>query len=98
MLEGLQKKWKVTSWRLVLILLTFALGGSATGYVGRKLLGLVHIGSTFLYVVSYVILITLLWPLMVLVVSIPFGQFNFFVSYLKKIGRRFQRKKNHTLP
>ncbi len=36
----------------------------------------------------YIIVVTLLWPLAVLLVSIPFGQFRFFIGYLKKMGRR----------
>jgi len=31
----LQEKWKVSGFRLVLILCTFAIGGSATGWLGK---------------------------------------------------------------
>ena len=37
---------------------------------------------------------TLLWPLCVLMVSIPLGQFTFFKKYLLKILGRFSGKKN----
>lgn len=37
--------------------------------------------------------------MMVLVVSLPFGQFFFFRSYIKKLGNRFSgRKNNETMP
>jgi formyltetrahydrofolate-dependent phosphoribosylglycinamide formyltransferase len=88
MFERLQKKWKVNGLQLVLILCTFAIGGSLTGYVGRKLMNTFAIGSGGLWIVVYIILITLLWPMAVLLVSIPFGQFRFFTGYLKKMGRR----------
>jgi formyltetrahydrofolate-dependent phosphoribosylglycinamide formyltransferase len=88
MLERLQKKWKVNGLQLVLILCTFAIGGSLTGYIGRKLMNFFAIESGVAWVIVYIVLITLLWPMAVLLVSIPFGQYRFFTTYLKKIGRR----------
>src|SRR5688572_24766021 len=88
MFERLQKKWKVNGLQLLLILCTFAIGGSLTGYVGRKLMNFFSIDQGWLWVVVYILLITLLWPMAVLLVSIPFGQFRFFTGYLKKMGRR----------
>lgn len=93
MLNRLQKKWKVGPVRLLLIIMVFALGGSATGYLGRRLMPVFGIDSPWLYIPVYIIVITLLWPLMVVVVSIPFGQFAFFRSYIKKLGRRLSGKK-----
>ena len=88
MLNRLQKKWKVGPGRLLLILIVFALGGSATGYVGRNLMPLLGIESPWLYVPIYIIIVTIIWPMMVLIVSIPFGQFVFFRSYIAKLGKR----------
>jgi hypothetical protein len=87
MLDRLQKKWKVSPARLILILLAFATGGSLTGYVGRYLLGLTSL-SGILWVLAYLVLITLIWPLMVLLVSIPLGQFAFFRNYISRLGRK----------
>lgn len=94
MLERLQKKWKVSPGRLALILVVFAVGGSLTGYLGRMIMPVTGIKSTWLYVPVYVIVITIIWPMMVLVVSLPFGQFFFFRSYIKKLGNRFSGRKN----
>lgn len=47
-----------------------------------------HIENRPLWVVIYIVLITLLWPLSVLMVSIPLGQFAFFREYLLRIGTR----------
>jgi formyltetrahydrofolate-dependent phosphoribosylglycinamide formyltransferase len=88
MFEKLQQKWKVNGWRLLLILVTFALGGSLCGYAGRKLLGLMNIESAFIRVLLYVVLVTLLWPLCVLLISVFTGQFAFFRMYLQKMGKR----------
>lgn len=94
MFEGLQKKWKVGAGRLVLILITFALGGSATGYVGKRLMSVLDIQNPWVYVPVYIIVVTIIWPMMVLIVSIPFGQFNFFRSYIAKLGRRMAGRKS----
>ncbi len=88
MLERLQKKWKVSGWQFVLIIATFAIGGSATGYIARKLMPVFAIGPTWLWILIYILLVTLLWPLAVLIVSIPLGQFPFFIRYIRKIGAR----------
>lgn len=90
MFERLQKKWKVNGLQLVLILCTFAIGGSLTGYAGRKLMNLLPIDQNWLWIIIYILVVTILWPLAVLLVSIPFGQFRFFTKYLKKMGRRMK--------
>jgi hypothetical protein len=38
MFKGLQKKWQVKGWQVLLILIIFTLGGSLTGFAGRKLM------------------------------------------------------------
>ena len=88
MFSRLQQKWKVSGTRLALILCTFAIGCSATGWLGKKIMNLLAIQQDWLWGVVYIILMTLLWPLMVLVVSIPFGQFNFFRNYIRKLGEK----------
>ena len=88
MLERLRKKWKVSGPRLVLILFTFAIGGSLTGYAGRKLMSVFAINQKWLWVIVYIIVITLLWPIAVLLISLLTGQFRFFLKYIKKIGAR----------
>lgn len=88
MFERLQQKWKVSGLKLALILVTFALGGSATGYLGKKIMNVFSIQQDWLWAIAYILLITLLWPLSVLVVSIPFGQFPFFLRYIQKIGEK----------
>ena len=88
MLERLKSKWNVSGGRLLLIIVTFAAGGSLCGYAGRKLLGLMNLEKGVLWVVLYIILITILWPIAVILVSIFTGQFGFFRRYLQRIFRR----------
>lgn len=92
MFNKLQAKWKVSGWQLLLILSTFAIGGSLTGYAGRKVLDLIDLERGVPYYFLYVALVTLLWPLAVLLVSIPLGQFNFFRNYIKRIFGRLKGK------
>ncbi len=88
MFSGLKKRWNVDGWRLLLILITFAIGGSATGYVGKLLMGFLQIETPWLYIIIYVAVVALIWPLMVIVISFFFGQFDFFRNYLRKMGSR----------
>lgn len=93
MFERLQKKWKVSGWQMFLILIIFALGGSITGYAGRKLMSIFEVEMIMLNVIIYLVVITIVWPMAVLAVSIPFGQFSFFKKYISRIGRRFFNRK-----
>ena len=86
MFEGLQKKWKVNGLQLALIICTFAIGGSVTGFIGKKIMNALAIQQDWLWTIIYILLITIIWPLAVLMVSIPFGQFPFFIKYIRKIG------------
>jgi len=86
MFEKLQKKWKVNGSQLVLILCTFAIGGSLTGFVGKKIMNGLSIQQDWLWAIIYILLITIIWPMAVILVSFPFGQFKFFINYIRKIG------------
>lgn len=97
MFQKLKQRWHVNGLNLFLIITTFALGGSLCGYAGRKLLTLTQLEKGPLWVVLYIILITLLWPLAVLLVSLPLGQFGFFKKYIGKIMGRFKGKKEMTV-
>jgi phosphoribosylglycinamide formyltransferase 1 len=88
MFKRLQKKWKVNAVQLALIICTFAIGGSITGYAGRKLMNLFEIEKGWLWVLVYLVIICLLWPAAVLLISFPFGQYRFFIKYIRKIGAR----------
>lgn len=88
MFERLQKKWKVSGLQLALILCTFAIGGSLTGFAGKKIMNLASIQQDWLWAIVYILLITIIWPLAVLLISIPFGQFPFFIKYIRKIGAK----------
>ena len=88
MFEKLRQKWKVNMLQLVLILCTFAIGGSLTGFVAKKIMNVLPIAADWLWAIVYILIVTILWPMMVIVVSIPFGQFRFFTNYTRKLGQK----------
>lgn len=92
MFSKLKQRWKVNEVRLILIISTFALGGSLCGYLGKKLMAFTNLEKGLLWFILYIILITLIWPACVLLISIPLGQFSFFKNYLSKIWARIRGK------
>lgn len=88
MFKRLQEKWKVSALRVLLIILTFAIGGSLTGWAGRKLLDATGLERGAAWIVLYVLIVTVLWPVSVLIVSLLTGQFRFFSGYIGKLGAR----------
>ena len=86
MFDKLKLKWKVSGLQLWLILCTFAIGGSLTGWVGKKVMNFLAIEQDWIWAIVYFLLITLIWPIAVLFVSIFFGQLRFFKLYIRKIG------------
>ena len=88
MFQRLQQKWRVNGLQVLLILCTFAIGGSLTGFAGKKLMNLLSVEQRWLWVVIYIVIITIIWPFAVLVVSLFFGQYRFFLKYIRKIGTR----------
>lgn len=98
MFEKLQQKWKVNGWQLLAILCTFAIGGSLTGIAGRRILQFLPVEHPVGWFFLYIITMTLIWPLMVLVVSIPFGQFPFFKNYLSRIFLKMSSTTPSSIP
>ncbi len=88
MFQKLKEKWNVGWVQFTLIFITFALGGSLCAKIGNLLLTTLLPESSIWFWIFYIPLVTLLWPLCVLLISIPFGQYKFFTAYLKKIGTK----------
>jgi hypothetical protein len=88
MFERLKNKWKVGGLQLALILITFTIGGSLTGFAGKKIMNLLPIQQDWIWAIVYILLVTLIWPMMVLLVSFPFGQYRFFSGYIRRLGEK----------
>lgn len=92
-LTKLKGKWQVKNiLQVILILCTFALGGSLCAYLGRHIKNEIGLPGGLAGVLISIVLATILWPLCVLLISIPLGQFKFFRKYLVKLGNRMFRR------
>lgn len=94
MLENLQKRWKVGGWQLFLIICVFAITGTTTAYLSRQITIWLEIEkySIAFWVMKFVVLL-FGYQVLILIISIPFGQFHFFWNYEKKILRRMKLMK-----
>ena len=90
MFNKLKQRWGVDGLNLFLIVATFAVGGSSCGYLSRQLLLLTGWEKDLVWYILYVVLMTITWPICVLLVSIPLGQYRFFANYLRRMGRHFK--------
>ena len=93
MFKKLQERWKVNMWNLLLIITTFALGGTSCARLSGLILKPWSDDKTFIWWVLYIILVTILWPFCVLLISIPLGQFRFFKNYIQRIAKKIVGKK-----
>ena len=87
-INKLQQKWGVGQVQFWLIMTTFALGGSLSGYLNKQILNLVFLEKNAAYWLIYPLLLTILWPFSVIFVSFLTGQFTFFKGYLGRIWGR----------
>jgi folate-dependent phosphoribosylglycinamide formyltransferase PurN len=87
-INKLQQKWGVGQVQFWLIMTTFALGGSLSGYLNKQILNLVFLEKNAAYWLIYPLLLTILWPFSVILVSFATGQFAFFKGYLGRIWGR----------
>ncbi|MFM7710461.1 MAG: DUF6787 family protein [Ferruginibacter sp.] len=86
MFEKLKQRWGVNGFQLVLVIITFAAGGSTCAAIGKWLLSLTELDKgTVVWLISYVLLVSIIWPVCVLIISIPLGQFSFFKNYLGRV-------------
>jgi formyltetrahydrofolate-dependent phosphoribosylglycinamide formyltransferase len=91
MLDKLKKKWKVSGTQLLLILCVFAITGTTTAYISKAITGWVGLTPQSPLIWRALLRAVILifgYQVIILIVSIPFGQFSFFFNYEKKILRR----------
>jgi formyltetrahydrofolate-dependent phosphoribosylglycinamide formyltransferase len=90
MFKRLQDKWKVTPSQLFWILCVFAITGTTTAWVSKAITGWLNLGpdsSLTLRIFIRTMVLLFGYQIIILIVSIPFGQFRFFWNYEKKILR-----------
>lgn len=89
MFGKLKKKWKVESnLQLFLILCTFAVTGTLTAFISRQITGWIGFDEQTWWLWPFLVRTSVLlfgYQVIILIVSIFFGQFKFFWNYEKKI-------------
>jgi phosphoribosylglycinamide formyltransferase-1 len=91
MFQRLKRKWNVNSTQLFLILCVFALTGSTTAWLTRQVTHWLQLeSSSFWYWGIKIFILLFGYQALILLFSIPFGQFNFFWKYEKKILKRMK--------
>ncbi len=90
MFEKLKNKWKVNGTQFFLIMCVFAITGTTTAYISKAITGWVGLtpdSSLLLRAGLRAAVLIFGYQLIILLVSIPFGQFSFFWEYEKKVLR-----------
>lgn len=93
MFKKLRKRWGVNYLNLLLIICTFALGGKLCEFSARKVLFFIDLDKGLVWGILYILIMSLLWPLAVILVSLPLGQFLFFRNYIQKILAKMSGKR-----
>lgn len=89
MLKRLRNHWKVTNRELFLILMTFAITGSLTAWLSKKVVEWMEMEMHSLSYWSTKIFILLFgYQVIILIVGFALGMFSFFWNYEKKILTR----------
>ena len=98
MFQRLKQKWKVNGTQLFLILCVFAITGTTTAWLTRQITYWLHLQSSDVwYWILKLIMLVFGYQVLILLFAIPFGQFNFFWNYEKKILRRMKLMSNRQL-
>jgi hypothetical protein len=100
MLEKLKRRWNIqNNFQVIIILIVFAITGSATVYVKRIIFDLLGINSEthfWIEVPLYIIVVLTVYNILLLIVGMVFGQFRFFWEFEKKFFSRFLFRKKQT--
>lgn len=91
MFQRLKRKWNVNSTQLFLILCVFAITGSTTAWLTRQVTHWLQLdASSFWYWGIKIFILLFGYQVLILLFALPFGQFNFFWKYEKKILQRMK--------
>jgi len=97
MLKKLKAHWKVSGLQLFLILCVFAITGITTAWLSRQVSIWCNLEPySFGYWLTKILVLLFGYQVIILCVSIPFGQFAFFWKYEKKILRRMGLRKKES--
>ena len=89
-MKKLKKRWQIKSnLQLAIIFVVFAINGSLSAKIGFFIMELISVNkATFNIVVYYLlatIVVTLIYPFLLIAIGFIFGQFSFFFNFSKKM-------------
>ncbi len=100
-LDKLKAKWGLTSmYQVIMVLIVFACTGFTVLYLKRPVVALFSEDgeASGWFTFFYYLLILPIYNVILLFYGFVFGQFQFFLSYEKRMLSRFRRKKNDAAP
>lgn len=84
---------KPKGWEYIIILLVFAITGSTAAWIAKWIMPLTGLeGGTFGYIVSYILLITPIYQVLLLGYAFLFGKYAYFLAKQKKLFRWIGRR------
>ena len=100
MLERLKQRWNIRSnFQVTVILIVFAITGSATVYLKKMIFDLIGITPETDFGIKapvYIIVILTVYNILLLIVGVLFGQFRFFWEFEKRFFSRLLFRKKQT--
>ncbi len=104
-IDKIKTKWQIKSnFQLIVIFVVFAINGSLSAKIGTYLI--IYAGlskqnlNIILYYFIWLVIVTLIYPFLLIANGFIFGQFDFFFKFSKKMLQRiglefiFKSKKN----
>ncbi len=104
-MKKLKERWQIKSnFQLAVIFVVFAINGSLSAKIGQLLMNLFGLNKENLnlifYYLIFIIIVTLIYPFLLIANGFIFGQFVFFFLFSRKmlksigLGFIFDSKKN----
>ena len=89
-MKKLKERWQIKSnFQLAIIFVVFAINGSLSAKIGFFIMELMSVNKAIFNIVVYyliaTIIITLIYPFLLIAVGFIFGQFGFFFNFSKKM-------------
>ncbi len=92
-MKNLKERWQIKSnFQLAVIFVVFAINGTLSSKIGLLILNFFGFNKQNLHFVLYYLLffivVTLVYPFLIIAIGFIFGQFDFFFKFSKKMLQR----------
>ncbi len=90
MFKGLKSKWGVDERQFIVIFIVFAITGTSTAIITRYITSWIGVEQGIAYYAIKLLMLLLGYQFILLLVALPFGQYSFFLGFLKKMWIRMR--------